>query len=116
MRTVLTRQISHFLYLINNQMQLLVAVLCADKYFWKPEFGLWIFKIGRSCQKPEENIGVHGGVNIPIMSFGIEVKTDILEEEENPWKRLKYSKGVISSVSPVIAMMSGWSTISTTTG
>lgn len=42
-------------YFINNQMQLLIAILCADKYFWKSEFGLWIFKIGRSCQKPGEN-------------------------------------------------------------
>lgn len=39
-------------YLINDQMQLLVAILCADKDFWKSEFGFWIFKVSRSCQKP----------------------------------------------------------------
>lgn len=41
-------------HLINDQMQLLVAVPCADKYFRKSEFGLWIFEISRSCQKPGE--------------------------------------------------------------
>lgn len=41
-------------YLINNQMQLLIAIICADKYFRESEFGLWIFQIGGSCQKPAE--------------------------------------------------------------
>ena len=36
-------------------MQLFVAVLCADKDFGESEFGLWIFKVGGSCQKPGEN-------------------------------------------------------------
>lgn len=40
---------SVLLYLINYKMQLLVAALCTDKYFWKSEFGLGIFKIKRSC-------------------------------------------------------------------
>lgn len=46
---------SWLLYLINNQVQLLIAIFCADKYFWKSEFGLRVFKIGRSCKKPGEN-------------------------------------------------------------
>ena len=46
---------SELLYLINDQVQLLVAVLCADKYFGKSEFGLRVFEIGRSGQKPGED-------------------------------------------------------------
>lgn len=48
---------SDLLYLINDQMQLLIAVLCADEYFRKSEFGLWVFEIGRSCQEPGEDRG-----------------------------------------------------------
>lgn len=43
------------LHLIDDQVQLLVAVLSADKYFRKSEFGLWIFEIRRSGQKPVED-------------------------------------------------------------
>lgn len=53
-------------YLINDQMQLLVAILCADKYFWKSEFGLWIFEVSGSCQKPGGQEACHQ-VNIPLM-------------------------------------------------
>lgn len=63
-------------YLINDQMQLLIAILRADKYFWKSEFGFWIFKISRSRQKPGEN-REHGWVNIPVP--GLKVKTGIWE-------------------------------------
>lgn len=44
-------------YLINNQMQLLVAVFCRHKYFRESEFGLWIFQICWSRQKPETTGG-----------------------------------------------------------
>jgi len=50
-------------HLIYDQMQLLVAVLCAHEYFRKSEFGLWIFEISRSRQKPEEDR--EAGVSIP---------------------------------------------------
>lgn len=64
-------------YLINNQMQLLIAILGADKYFRKAEFGFWVFEISRSCQKPGDN-RQHDCVNIPVI--GLKVKRDSLSK------------------------------------
>lgn len=62
--------VSAGLYLINDQVQLLVAILCADKYFGKSEFGFWIFKVSRSCQKPGKQGGECHWVNTPVMVWG----------------------------------------------